>query len=59
MQRHIFICSTLFCIIMFCLHKIKYEPEYYKACMGGTCNRRIDMKIAMLTRLGTSFIDRL
>nr|GEX54537.1 hypothetical protein [Tanacetum cinerariifolium] len=31
----------------FCLHRIVYESKYYKSCMGGTCNRRIDTIIAM------------
>ncbi|GJX83383.1 hypothetical protein Tco_0332864 [Tanacetum coccineum] len=27
----------------FCLHGIVYESKYCKSCIGGTCNRRIDM----------------
>nr|GFA53384.1 hypothetical protein [Tanacetum cinerariifolium] len=37
----------------FCLHRMVYESKYYKSCMGDTCNMRIDMTIAMLTKVIT------
>nr|GEY47236.1 hypothetical protein [Tanacetum cinerariifolium] len=37
----------------FCLHRMVYEYKYYKSCMGDTCNMRIDMTIAMLTKVVT------
>nr|GFC01592.1 hypothetical protein [Tanacetum cinerariifolium] len=41
-------------MVFFCsLTLMVYESKYYKSCMGDTCNIRIDMTIAMLTKVVT------